>query len=526
MAIFEVLGLAILASLAYYNVCCVLQWWHLNQLSKKHGCAPPTTRYMRWPWGAERVLRLLRFKGDVLDDLIMATFAQLQTWTIQLHMPLVLNPTLLVADPANIKAVLSTSFADWGVGQRRLKQFGPFLGLGIFTADGPPWSSARSLLRPVFTRPQVGNLQFTARHVDRLIQCLSREGVLQPGGWTDWVDAMPLIYRFTLDAATEFLFGESVESQVLPSNAIVSTLEGRNDFERAFEESSVGVGGRMRLGAFYWLLNHPSFRKACHLCRTYVGWFVDKALSLEKATPHRESCSQQPGLFLQQLAQCTQDPTVIRDQLLQLLFAGRDTTATLLSFALLCLAREPAAWEKLRREIRGQLGPTAHGGDRMDSMSFESLKSCSYLQHVLAETLRLYPPIPVNTRQALHDTVLPTGGGPDGKQPIAVPQGTTLTYSVYVVHRRTDIWGADAAEWCPERWVGMKGGFHYLPFNAGPRHCPGQQFALTEAAYALARLAQVFDKLECSDPDQPIKKKLGITLQPMGGVVVRFRVAD
>ncbi|KAL3475925.1 putative cytochrome P450 family protein [Aspergillus californicus] len=526
MAVLQVLAYTLLLGLVYHHICYLLQCRRLNQLSKKHGCSPPVTRHMRWPWGSERILKLLRFKGDILDDLVSASFAQLGRWTIQVTMPLVLKPSLLVADPANVKAVLSTSFADWGVGPRRLQQFGPFLGLGIFTADGHSWSSARGIVRPVFTRHQVGDLQFTARHVDRLLHCLGRDTV-QPGAWTDWVNAVPILYRFTLDAATEFLFGESVESQVIPSNAIAADLAERNDFEHAFEASSLGVGGRMRMGAFYWLVNYPEFRRACRLCRAYVTVFVQKALSLDKSPPSEESSTTAPrkqGLFLQQLAKFTQDPTLIRDQLLQLLFAGRDTTATLLSFALLCLARNPASWNKLRQEILDQYGSVEDGTCAV-GMTFETLKSCSYLQHVLSETLRLYPPIPVNTRQALRDTVLPTGGGPNGDQPIAVPEGTTLTYSVYVIHRRTDIWGEDAAEWRPERWAGMKGGFHYLPFNAGPRHCPGQQFALTEAAYTLARLVQAFDRLECPDPEQPVRKKLGITVQPTNGVVVRFRTA-
>ncbi|KAK1144710.1 hypothetical protein N8T08_005014 [Aspergillus melleus] len=453
---------------------------------------------MRWPWGAERIVRILRFRGDILDGLVSPSFYRTGAWTIRATIPLVLQPLMLVAEPANVKAVLSTSFADWGVGPRRLKQFGPFLGLGIFTADGHSWSSARGTLRPVFSRHQVSDLEFTSRHVDRLLDCLGgSEDATPAGAWTEWVDAMPLVYRFTMDAATEFLFGESVDSQLRPGSA----SDRRNAFEQAFEASSLGVGGRMRLGSFYWVLNHAGFRRACQLCRTYVAGFVDRTLGL----PYEKEKKSQRGLFLRQLSELTQDRVLIRDQLLQLLFAGRDTTATLISFALLSLARDPAAWSKLRAEV------FAHSAN---SLSFESLKSCSYLQAVLSETLRLYPPIPINTRQALRDTVLPVGGGPHGDQPVAVPKGTTLTYSVYVMHRRTDIWGENAAEWCPDRWQGLKGGFHYLPFNAGPRHCPGQQFALTEAAYTLARLAQSFDRIECLDPTQRIQKTLGITILP------------
>lgn len=465
--------------LLYHGTCSLLQRRRLRNLSKIHGCAPPPTQSLRLPWGVERVFRLLSFRGDILDDLITPVFHRHRAWTVQANVPLALYPLVFLAEPANVKAILATNFADWGVGSRRLKQFGPFLGLGVFTADGHSWSSARSLLRPVFTRQQVSDLEFTTRHADRFLECLGRDKV-DVGSWTEWTDATPFIYRFTLDAATEFLFGESVNSQAVPNSGKSGAVVGRNCFEQAFEASSLGVGGRMRLGSFYWLLNHSGFRNACNLCRTYVTGFVDKALGMQGTSPTTEKpgSTEKDAVFLRQLAESTQDRIIIRDQLMQLLFAGRDTTATLISFALLCLARNPDTWDKLRREALNQFGKTDGGSAK--EITFENLKGCSHLQHVLQETLRLYPPIPVNARQALRDTVLPTGGGPDRLQPIAVPRGTTVTYSVYVMQRRADLWGEDAAEWKPDRWEGMKGGFHFLPFNAGPRHCPGRKCSSTE----------------------------------------------
>lgn len=123
--------------------------------------------------------------------------------------------------------------------------------------------------------------------------------------------------------------------------------------------------------------------------------------------------------------------------------------------------------------------------------------------------LRLYPSVPVNSRAAVRTTVLPVGGGRDGKSPILVRQGEAVGYCVYAMHRRKDIYGQDASEFRPERWEddALKDvGWGYLPFNGGPRLCLGQEFAQLEASYAIARIVQTFPKIDVpeAEPDVPL----------------------
>jgi cytochrome P450 len=167
-------------------------------------------------------------------------------------------------------------------------------------------------------------------------------------------------------------------------------------------------------------------------------------------------------------------------------------------------------------------------------ITFEGLKSCNYLQWVLNETLRLYPVVPVDGRRALKDTTLPVGGGPDGTGRVYVKKGTQVDYSVYIMHRRKDLWGADADEFKPERWNGRKSGWEYLPFNGGPRICIGQQFALTEAGYAIVRLVQRFEAIEgvgnTWEPTEKggmgyVRNGLSLTTAPADGVKLRMKEA-
>ena len=102
--------------------------------------------------------------------------------------------------------------------------------------------------------------------------------------------------------------------------------------------------------------------------------------------------------------------------------------------------------------------------------------------------LRLYPSVPLNSRSALKTTVLPVGGGPDGKSPILVKKGEAVGYSPYVMHRLKALYGSDAEVFRPERWdpnedneVNLKNiGWGYLPFNGGPRICLGRKSASSQ----------------------------------------------
>ena len=97
--------------------------------------------------------------------------------------------------------------------------------------------------------------------------------------------------------------------------------------------------------------------------------------------------------------------------------------------------------------------------------------------------LRLYPSVPINMRQATKSTVLPVGGGPTRSSPILVRKGEAVSYSVYAMHRRKDLYGDDADKFRPDRWEPSSGGspdlrnigWGYLPFNGGPRVCLGRK---------------------------------------------------
>lgn len=280
------------------------------------------------------------------------------------------------------------------------------------------------------------------------------------------------------------------------------------------------------------------FSQAVVNARAYVDQFVQKAIDYRMALDSGNSKLQKPHeldqqyVFLYELSKRTLNKTELTDQLLNILLAGRDTTASLLSITFFVMARRPDIWNKLRHEVLKLDGRKP---------SFQDLKSISYLTWVMNESmctqsqmkaisnvqfpaLRLYPVVPINVRMANKDTHLPVGGGPDGKDPIYIPKGQEVMYSVYTMHRRQDIFGPDADEYRPERWEKLKPGWAYIPFNGGPRICIGQQFALTEAGYCIVRIMQVFEAIKSRD-NRPFEEALTLTLASFNGTKVSMTPA-
>lgn len=212
--------------------------------------------------------------------------------------------------------------------------------------------------------------------------------------------------------------------------------------------------------------------------------FIEPIIARTVALPESEleelSKSDSDFTFLHSIARHSKDPKLIRDQIMAVLLAGRDTTAATLSWAMYELSRYPKIWAKLRREVLDVMGTQA-------KPTYETLKDLRYLRHVLNETLRLHPAVPVNMRQALETTTVP---GNPGEPDIVLLKGDTVTINTIGMHTRRDIYPpvsdsfADPAIFSPDRWEKWTPTpWTYTPFHGGPRICVGQNFALTEMAF-------------------------------------------
>ncbi|KAL1882906.1 hypothetical protein Daus18300_000544 [Diaporthe australafricana] len=473
-----------------------------RQFAAEKGCLPPKTWNSTWPLGLDmlakaakyaRTEQILQFFLDVVDD-NGTTFVQ----------ELLGAAGIDTIDPENIEAVLSTNFEDYGLGLRS-PQFQPLLGSGIFTQDGALWKHSRALLRPQFASNRSQNFEQIKNCVQDLINAIPTDG--------STVDLQPLLFKLTFDTTMFLLFGDSVLD--LDWGKVAGQ---ESSFAQAFNQAQDYLAHRGRLGQFYWLLNDKTFREACKRCHRFVDEAVDKALQPSDNIQKKDTELHSNYSFIDALAEQTQDRKVLRDQCFNVLLAGRDTTGCCLSWSFRLLARHPRVLQRLREEIYGVcgLGPGAQPPSRDDLKPTKM----PYLSLVVKEVLRLYPSVPVNSREALRLTTLPVGGGPDGKAPILVRPGQAVGYCVYSMHRRKDIYGEDADAFRPERWEehSLKDvGWAYLPFNGGPRLCLGQDFALLEVSYTLCRVIQAFPYL--SVPESEPRVEVGQERQTLTLVV-------
>ncbi|THV45676.1 hypothetical protein BGAL_0462g00080 [Botrytis galanthina] len=425
--------------------------------------------------------------------------------------------TINTIDAENIKTVLATGFKDFELSSRRKTAMMPIFGKGIFILDGTEWEHSRAMLRPNFVRSQVADLDVFERHIQKLIKRIPENG--------NTVDLSKLFFMLTIDSATEFLFGESTdtldETKVdSPGHRYSEAYDYVSSNPKSLSAPLLPVmlhkkpqdTDQQSVGKLATLFPNKKYQDSIKYVHSYVRTYVDKALALQISAPSQksESTDQDRYIFLEQLAKSGYSASKIQAELLNILLAGRDTTASLLTILFMILSREQNVLEKLRKEVMGLEGR---------SPTFEEIKDMKYLKWCINETMRLYPIVPTSSRVAIRDTVLPRGGGPDERSPTMVKKGTLVQYSSYGLHRRKDIYGEDADEFRPERWEKLRAGWEYIAFSGGPRICIGQQFALTEASYTTIRILQAFSRMEARDQN-PFTEWLTLTMSNKWGCKV------
>ena len=197
--------------------------------------------------------------------------------------------------------------------------FSPLLGNGVFTQEGPAWKHSRELLRKQFIRMQYQNMDVFRELVDNLLERLyiSKRAI----------DLQPLFFKLTLDTTTALLLGQSVYS--LRAEDVNDT--GNKDFAEHFDIAQGGLAKRFRLAPWHSLYSPSQFRRSCSIVHQFVDEYISKR---DTSQSKGNSCQGSTESFVDQLAEESGSHELLRDQLLNILLAGRDTTACCLSWTL------------------------------------------------------------------------------------------------------------------------------------------------------------------------------------------------
>ncbi|KAI1479989.1 cytochrome P450 [Daldinia eschscholtzii] len=407
--------------------------------------------------------------------------------------------------PENLRAVFSKHAADWGVQPLRLHSMSPFCGKGFITTDGSDWKLSHDLLKPGFHRSIISDFSPIEEHLQVLLGQIPKDG--------SKFDLQPYLLRLYLDLNTLFLFGEPIGmlSGAPPPHA--------EDFLDAFQTGFNGCGIRIALGPLSFLMPKGSWLEACDKVHKFADIYVDRAIEyrskIGSVEDNQDKTKRRTLLF--NMVQATADRAVLRNQIVQAMMAATETTASLISHVIRNLASNPIIASQVRAEVLAV-------SDK--PLGFDQLPRIKTLQHVITETLRLYPVFPQMNRVALKDTILPTGGGSDGTAPLFAPAGTLFDTCFATLHRDPKVWGPNADEFVPSRWENdySPPPFTFVPFGAGPRQCLGQQKATMETSYIVSRILQEFSGIKSED-EKPYQAQVALTAKSAHGCLVSLTPA-
>lgn len=339
-------------------------------LIRQHGCLPPPKAKLKDPiFGIDVILSNGRAAREhrSLQTFEERFYSIGATYSTKHGFPLIIT-----MEPENVRAVINQNFHDYALAPFRQPALKHFLGDGIFTTDGEKWHSSRALLRPNFNRDQIANLEAIETHVQDLFALLPRDG-------TTPVDLKGLLLRFTMDSTTEFLFGQSVYSLRRNGTGDGDSLEAQ--FETAFTGAQAECMEFIGMGPLARFARVKS-QKQVEIVHRYIDKFVDRAIAFRKeyeaggGGPIGTDKEKPKYLFLQELAKQTTDRTRLRSELLNILMAGRDTTASLLGNLFFMISKSPEIMAKLQQEVDSLNGARP---------SYSSLRDMKYLKYCLRE---------------------------------------------------------------------------------------------------------------------------------------------
>ncbi|KAH9896681.1 cytochrome P450 [Cubamyces lactineus] len=426
-------------------------------------------------------------------------------------------------DPVAVYSILtkdgpSYDRIDWFV-----EGFNYFLGPGMASVSGETHKKQRKMLNGVFTTKHIKNLTPTFYEVShRLVSALSQivEDEQKELNLLEWMGrtSLEFIGQAGLGCSLDPLVEESGEDTFVGALKNYSPLFFRP--EAMPYHQGLAWSRKTGLGPIWeWIIEHSpqrTMRELCGIAKTLHDKSAEIVMSKKAAL---ESGDLQGGsdimtILLQANSQASIEDKLPDNQLVAqistLLFAATDSTSNALAKILHILCERSDAQLRLRKEI------LAASDD--NDLPYDVIDTLPYLDAICKETLRLYPLTPIGHRQAYRDTTLPFSKpvrATDGSllDSVFIPKGTIVVYSISACNRNKELWGEDADEWKPERWLAplprtieqasVPGPWaHLMTFSGGAHACIGYKFTLVEMKIVLSLLVSNFT-FELS-PDKPI----------------------
>ncbi|KAM7504412.1 hypothetical protein LguiB_003316 [Lonicera macranthoides] len=488
----------------------LLYCWTTRKMSKQRRLLVPTN----WPIVGMlpgllvNCHRVHEFATDILKD-SNGTFLFKGPWFANVDM-------MITTDPANIQHILSKNFSNYPKGPEFRKIF-EILGDGMFNSDSDLWAFHRKITLSLLKHAEFPNL------LERVVWGKVKEGVIpvldhvcQKG---EDVDLQDIFQRFTFDTICSLILDYDPVS-LSPDFPYI-------ECERAFNDSEEAVLYRHLLPEGIWRLQQKlGIGLEKKLSKAWVSFdqFIYNCISLKQTrTKDQDDGSESFSLLSSYMKACKEeggtsgDPKkFLRDTLLSLIFAGRDTTSTSLTWFFWLVATNPLVEIKILEEIKTKLN--FKEDERVGFFKAEELRELIYLHGALCEALRLYPSVGFQHKAPVQPDTLPSGHWIDRNKK------TVLCF--YSMGRMETIWGKDCLEFKPERWITETGGikhessYKFPAFNAGPRSCIGKDMSFTQMKIVVTTIIYNY-RVEVVE-GHPITPSDSVILSMKHGLKVRF----
>ncbi|CAO2172392.1 unnamed protein product [Urochloa humidicola] len=414
--------------------------------------------------------------------------------TFRLLAPGLRRRLVYTCDPAAVEHILRGNFANYGKGSFNGGITRDLLGDGIFAVDGDRWRQQRSIAAHEFssTRGPARELSGAVfrRNATRLAAAVSAHAAAgRP------VELQGLLQRAAMDSIFAVIFGSEIDTLGPDGGG-----EEASRFAAAVDDASEFT--LLRYVNPFWkamrLLNvgpEAALRERVKIIDEFVYRRI-RARS-EELTTTAAARQDMLSRFMEAAAasgdgSAAVDYKYLRDMVLNILIAGKDTTVEALAWFFYMACKHPRVQERVYHEAVEASG--AGEGVTVDEfvrcLTDEALGKMHYLHAALTETLRLYPALPLNNKECFSDDVLPGG--------FSVGKGDIVFYVPYAMGRMEYLWGEDAEAFRPERWLDDNGEFQqespfkFTAFQAGPRICLGKEFAYRQMKVLAAVLLRFF----------------------------------
>ncbi|KAL0737675.1 hypothetical protein Bca4012_013885 [Brassica carinata] len=423
---------------------------------------------------------------------------------------------LLTADPANIHYMLSSNFLNYNKGPDFKEVFDVFKDV-IFNVDAELWENFRKTAQVILNHQGFPRLSASATRsklkngLVPLFDHFAKEGKI--------LDLQDVFRRFTFDIFMVLITGSDPTS--------LSLEMPENEFDKALTEAIDGILYRHIKPRFLWKLqrrmglgiekkmveaNNIFYR----VCAKYIS--AKRAEVRLHGISHHSTNGECEDLLTSYIKLDTtkyeilnpSDDRFLKDVILTFIVAGRDTITFALTWFFWLLSENPKVVAKIQQEINKNM-PKSETGQEKSSLDPNELNKLVYLHAALYESMRLYPPAPFERTSPVKTDVLPSGHKVDANSKIII--------LLYALGRMKAVWGEDASEFKPERWVSNTGSlrhepsFKFLTFNAGPRSCLGKQLAVNLMKTVIVHILQNYD----------IYVIKGQKIEPLPGLVLRMK---